>query len=92
MRWYHVLHDILDTNRTQSLSAKPEYAQTREVKKKKSLLVPFIFKYLSFLNGQENSIMKGDGLQLIYLANTEEGLAPLNTNMGLISSTFFQSL
>lgn len=54
--------------------------------------MPFIFKYLSFLNGQENSIMKGDGLQLIYLANTEEGLAPLNTNMGLISSTFFQSL
>lgn len=89
MRWYHVLHDILDTNRTQSLSAKPEYAQTWEVKRKKSLLVPFNFKYLSFLNGQENSIMKGDGLQLIYLANTEEGLAPLNTNMGLISSTFF---
>lgn len=34
-------------------------------------------------------IMKGDSLHLIYLAKVEEGLASLNTHMGLISTTFF---
>jgi len=44
---------------------------------------------ISFLNGQGNSIMKGDRLLLIYLAKVEEGLAPLNLHMGLVNTTFF---
>lgn len=81
----HVLHDAQDTNRMWSASGKSKYIQATEVKREESpcAATDLIFKW------QGNSIMKGESLHLIYLAKVKEGLASLNTYMGLISTTFF---
>lgn len=78
----HVLNVAQDTNQMWSASGKSKYIQ---VKRKESpcASTDLIFKW------QGNCIMKGDSLHLIYLAKVEEGLASLNTHMGLISTTFF---